>query len=71
MSQYNYELTTVFEEKLKTFFKWAENLYSLNEKDTNTKKNWDFDIINEYKEPYRNKMEKYLENVLQKYNISD
>lgn len=71
MSQYNYELTTVFEEKLKTFFKWAENFYSLNEKDTNTKKNWDFDIINEYKEPYRNKMEKYLENVLQKYNISD
>ena len=29
MSQYNYELTTVFEEKLKTFFKWAENFFSI------------------------------------------
>ena len=71
MSEYNYELTKVFEEKLGTFFKWADNFYSLFEKDTNSKKNWDFDIIDEYKEPYRNKMEKYLENVLQKYNIRD
>jgi len=71
MTEYNYELTKVFEEKLETFFKWADNFYSLFEKITNSKKNWDFDIIDEYKEPYRNKMEKYLENVLQKYNIRD
>lgn len=71
MTEYNYELTKVFEEKLATFFKWADNFYTLFEKDTNSKKKWGFDIIDEYKEPYRNKLEKYLENVLQKYTVCD
>jgi hypothetical protein len=66
-----YELTPTFEAKLTTFFKWVSNEYSLEDKENNEKKDWDFDIIEEFKEPYRNKLEKFLEAVFEHYNVLD
>lgn len=72
MAEYNYTLKTkTFEATLNNFFKWVSNEYSLVDKENNEKKEWDFDIIDEFDEPYRNKLEKFLEPVFEQYNVLD
>ena len=64
-------LSDKFRKELSKFFRWAEtNKYELTLIEDGKSCVWNDDLIQEFKEPSRNKLEVYLRNVLEKYKVT-
>ena len=66
----SYTLTQNFEKELENFFTWAENNYIV-EDDLNQTLNWDKNMLTEFEETPRKKLEGFVKNVFKIYIVKD
>ena len=66
----SYKLTSNFEKELNKFFEWAGNNYII-ENDLNETLNWNKNVLLDYEETPRKKLDGFVKNVFKMYIIKD